>query len=58
MEVIAAIIAGGFLIANTWMARKTRKDLAMQNGEKPGWMLEAIYYKLDEHINDESRHNG
>jgi len=56
IEIAAPIIGGVFLLANTYLSYRTRKDLATQNGHKPGFMIEANYDLLKQHINDEGIH--
>ena len=55
-EVIVAVVGGAVLITNTYLARKVNKDLATQNGHKPGFMIEATYELVKQHIDDEGIH--
>ena len=56
IEIAAPIIGGVFLLANTYLSYRTRKDLATQNGHKPGHMIEATYDLVKLHIDDEEIH--
>ncbi len=56
IEVVGPIIGGVFLLANTYLSYRTRKDLATQNGHKPGHMIEVTYDLVKQHIDDEGIH--
>lgn len=63
IEVIVATLGGIFLVANTLLGRKLKKELAVSNGVKPGFMIEQTYNtlnrletKVDNHITNSDIH--
>jgi hypothetical protein len=61
--IVVAVIAAVPLTITAWNSVKNRKDMAVTNGHKPGFMIEETYgyvlnldRKLDTHVADQAAH--